>query len=313
MEEIPIIIFYLMQTNKPILITGSHRSGSSWVGRVIASGGNVSYFTEPLNPRIEINRFLFNHNTPKIWFPAIQYLNTKDYYNGYKKILEPDFCCLKLIPKKFTELKYFFKLNFKLLFKRRPLLKDPIALFSSEWLSDNFNTANIVLIRRPEAFISSLKKNNWSFDFDNLLRQDKLINDFFPEYKDEIESFAKSNARDIIEQGILLWNIFHSYILKMKALHPDWYFVTHESLSLTPQKEFKKLFNYLNLDFNHKVKKYIKQTTNSENNTERSSSEVHVLYRNSKKNIFTWKKRLLQEEIIQIKNCTNEIANKLYL
>src|SRR5947209_5491376 len=35
---------------RPILVTGSHRSGTTWVGRMIASHPGVHYVKEPFNP-----------------------------------------------------------------------------------------------------------------------------------------------------------------------------------------------------------------------------------------------------------------------
>ena len=78
------------------------------------------------------------------------------------------------------------------------------------------------------------------------------------------------------------------------------------------QKEFKNIFRYLNLDFNHKAQKYLSQTTNSKNKTERESGKVHVLHRNSKENIFSWKNRLSEKEIMRIKKGTKLIVEKFY-
>jgi len=35
--------------NSPILVTGSHRSGTTWVGRILEQSGRVRYHYEPLN------------------------------------------------------------------------------------------------------------------------------------------------------------------------------------------------------------------------------------------------------------------------
>ena len=278
-----------MQRNLPILITGSHRSGSTWVGKIIAESENVTYFTEPLNPENNINKSIFKNKVQKIWFPAIQYLNKQEYKNGYDILLNKKLYFQNI--NSFKCLKFAILLNFKKLInkKSRALLKDPIALFSSEWLFNTFKTQNVVLIRKPEAFISSLKKNNWSFDFNNLYKQKNLIENELSDFADEIEMFSKQNNHNIIEQGILLWNIFHSYISNLKKKHPNWYFVTHEQLSTNPIEEFEKIFEYLNLRFSKKVKKYILKTTNTKNQVDRDNKEVHVLNRNSLKNISTWK------------------------
>ena len=36
--------------NRPILVTGTHRSGSTFVGRMIAAHPKVVYVSEPFNP-----------------------------------------------------------------------------------------------------------------------------------------------------------------------------------------------------------------------------------------------------------------------
>ena len=72
-----------------------------------------------------------------------------------------------------------------------------------------------------------------------------LIENELSDFADEIEVFSKQNNHNIIEQGILLWNIFHSYISNPKEKHPNRYFVTHEQLSTNPIEEFEKSLNIL--------------------------------------------------------------------
>ena len=38
-----------MSKAKPILVTGSHRCGSTWIGKVIATSPSVDYIHEPFN------------------------------------------------------------------------------------------------------------------------------------------------------------------------------------------------------------------------------------------------------------------------
>ncbi|MBW3595373.1 MAG: hypothetical protein KY391_07315, partial [Actinobacteria bacterium] len=35
---------------RPIVVTGSHRSGTTWVGRMLCLSGEAGYIHEPLNP-----------------------------------------------------------------------------------------------------------------------------------------------------------------------------------------------------------------------------------------------------------------------
>ena len=300
-----------MKTNlRPILISGSHRSGSTWVGKVIESSGSVNYILEPLNPQLRLNKLIFTSNKTNLWFPAIKYLNQSNYVKGFQNLFNYKWLNFNNIS--LSDLKYLMKMRISFSKKNTFLLKDPIALFSSEWIYKKFNSKNIILIRRPEAFVSSLKKNNWSFDFNNLLKQPEFIENHLVEFKDEIIKMANIEDPDIITQGILLWNIFHSYILNLKNKYPNWYFISHEELSFNPMDEFNKIFQYLDLDFNEKVQSYIKKSTSSGNQTERDDKEIHQLNRNSKKNIFSWKNRLSEVEIKTIQNNTEIICAKFY-
>ena len=38
-----------IKNSKPILVTGSHRSGSTWTGRIISAAPHVGYIHEPFN------------------------------------------------------------------------------------------------------------------------------------------------------------------------------------------------------------------------------------------------------------------------
>ena len=116
-----------MQRNLPILITGSHRSGSTWVGKIIAESENVTYFTEPLNPEIIINKSILRTKCKKFGFPAIQYLNKQEYkgYDINKKLYFQNINSFKMLEIcNFTQLQKLINKN------SRALLKDPIALFS---------------------------------------------------------------------------------------------------------------------------------------------------------------------------------------
>lgn len=295
---------------KPILVSGIHRSGTTWVGKVIESSGYINYITEPLNPQLRLNKIIFNSNKFNLWFPAIEHLNQSNYLKGYNDLF--NYKWLSFTNISLSGLLYLIKMRISFSKKKTFLLKDPIALFSSEWIYKKFNSKNIILIRRPEAFVSSLKKNNWSFDFNNLLKQPEFIEKHLSNYKDDITKMANLKDPDIITQGILLWNISHSYILNLKNNNPNWYFVTHEELSLNPMDNFKKIFQYLDLDFNEKVQSFIKRSTSADNQTERNDKEIHQLNRNSKKNIFSWRNRLSEFEIKTIQNNTKIISSKFY-
>ncbi|KAB2835589.1 MAG: sulfotransferase, partial [Candidatus Brocadia sp.] len=194
-----------------------------------------------------------------------------------------------------------------------PLLKDPISFFSAEWLQKKFAMNIIVLIRHPAAFVSSIKKLNWSHPFSHFLAQDLLMKNILFSFREEITYYANSQP-PIMEQGILLWRIIHHTILRYQQQHPEWYFVRHEDLSREPLTNFAKIFQHLNLDITAEVIRAIEKYSGDENpqDTDSPVGSENTLKRNSQLNIWNWKKRLTQSEIVYIRDHVEEVSKFFY-
>ena len=139
----------------------------------------------------------------------------------------------------------------------RPLLKDPIALFSGPWLYKKFGMDVVVVIRHPAAFAGSLKRKHWTFDFNHFKDQPLLMRDHFTPFAGEIEQYA-AEEHDIIDQSILLWRLMHYMISKYKKEYSGWIFIRHEDLSSDPVNGFKSLFKSLSLEYNDAIDREIK-------------------------------------------------------
>ena len=291
---------------KPILVTGSHRSGSTWCGKMISLADEVGYIHEPFSlvRRAGLCDVQFDN-----WFTYICDENKNNYYKALEKCLsfdyniKKDFENLSSIKDLYYSIREYFKFKSSWILKKTPLLKDPIALFSAEWLANQFNMEVVIIIRHPAAFAGSLKKVNWLHPFEHFLRQPLLIRRIPEDYVRLIEKYSNSDA-GIIDQSILLWNIIHHQILEYRELYPNWNFVRHEDLSNDPVKEFRNLYEKLNINFSKKIKKKINSFSNSKSQG--------VISRNSKANILSWKHRLTDKEINKIKKDTHQIAQHFY-
>lgn len=286
---------------KPILITGSHRSGSTWIGKIIAASPKVRYIHEPFNIQKKYPPPL------RYWF---QYISNDSSIEEQQAMLDYIFSFISSNPLQIQKTTPFFVSPIKFLkewrsrFLRRTLMKDPIALFSTEWLFEKLQCQVIISVRHPAAFIASLKVKEWSFPFHHLASQQELLLGVLNEYKEDIENASKHNL-SLIDQGILLWNCFYSVVKKYQEKYANtWYFVTHEDLSLNPVEEFQKVFQFLEIDWNDKVALKIKKTT------EAKVFSAH--FRDSKKNIASWKNRLSQYEIEKIKTETAAVWKHFY-
>ena len=191
--------------------------------------------------------------------------------------------------------------------RKRPLVKDPIAIFSAEWLAKRFNMNVIVLIRHPAAFAGSLKKANWSHPFDHFIKQPLLMEHHLGEYRLEIEEYSKTQ-KDIIDQACLLWNLIHHMILKFQRKNRDWIFLRHEDISENPLQEFSRIYEALGLKYTSKIQSRIMEYSYADSYQEQKDS----LKGCSRSNIWRWKKRLTVEEIQRVKERTSRIASKLY-
>lgn len=296
---------------KHILVTGTHRSGTTWVGRTLSQAERVELVYEPFNP--ETTRYNFDY-TFDHWFehvPSSQnYRKIKREFDQYipnTPFQYPAKICREAGYPWKTPLIY---LKYLLLSANRPryLLKDPIALLSAGWLYKRYQLKVICMIRNPLAFAGSLKKQGWDFDFTNFLDQEELINTRLKPFKEQIE---KTDAEgDFIDRISLLWNVLNYVILEYRQKYPEWLFMKHEELARDPLEKFRRMFNYLDLEFNAEIEQYIREFTSKKNPVEAESNDYQP--RDSQKTIQTWKNRLTDEEIERVKEATAEIYRKLY-
>lgn len=267
---------------------------------------SVAYINEPFNIQHTpvVCKAKFDH-----WFTYICEKNESLYLNDIDDCIHfkyPLYDALKSTTSLKDNVKlardYFLCLQHRIT-NKRPLIKDPIALFSAEWLANKFNMDVIVLIRHPAAFVGSIKSADWSHPFNHFLEQPLLMDRHLNKYRQTIEEYSR-NDKNSVDQAILLWNLIHHMILEYRKNNPGWIFVRHEDLSENPIVEFKNIYNELGLDFPENVEQKINSFTHS--------GESKGIKRDSKSNRWSWKQRLTREEIAKIKEKTNEIASVFY-
>jgi hypothetical protein len=297
---------------RPILVTGSHRSGTTWAGQILALAPHTGYIHEPFNINIQ---FPTIEKRMSYWFKYICNENESQNKKAIDKVINYSYPFIDNIKKvrntkqilkviRDSGIMYLNKMN-----KNIPIVKDPIAFFSTEWLYETYKMNILVMIRHPAAFCSSLKIKNWRFDFRNFLEQPLLMNRYLSIFDDDIRQFVKKEM-DIIDQAILLWKCIHKTVATYNKLHPEWIFMKHEELSRDPLMNFNYIYKKFGLNFTEKVKKGIIKSSCENNPTEQEAGKE--FRRNSKENITNWKIRLSSEEICKIKKETNEISSLFY-
>ncbi len=278
-----------------VLVTGSHRSGTTWVGTILAAHQEAEFIHEPLNvtdghPRM---RKAVRHN-----YSYICPQNERPFLKGYRAVLKTG-CQAEECRKAHVRHSW-------------TVIKDPFALFSIPWFASRFNCRSIVTVRRPVSMISSLKRLQWHFDHRHLLEQPLLMRDYLEPYRAEMEAVISGPADDIIAQGCLLWRMVYDVVAQLKVASPQIVIVRHEDLSLNPWGEFFDLHKKLGIRVGAPTKKAIEFFSNSLNPKEASVNPPHTVALDSRANLDNWQHRLTAAEVNRIRNLTADVAYLYY-
>jgi Sulfotransferase family len=296
----------------PILVTGSHRSGSTWVGKMLAADDSVGYIREPFSV---LHRPGILDVPIRCWFPYVCTENEGPYLAAVQDMLAFRYrtgASVRGIRSGMDAAKVahdVFRWDRYRTQRARPLLKDPLALFSSEWLAERFHTRVLVLIRHPAGFASSLQRYRWTHPFDHFLRQPLLMRDRLEPFRRQIEEFARTE-HDCLDQAILLWNLIHHTIREYQERHPDWLFYRYEDIGARPLPAFDRLYRDLGLEFSPAARRAISEHSNASNPEE--ARDARVLKRDSTAAVHTWRTRLSSEEIDRVHRGTQEISRAFY-
>lgn len=325
--------------NNPILVTGIHRSGSTFAGNMLSLNKNVGYIQEPFNRDYGLKVFDVNFtyltdtsikNEIKKALDQLIQLEKADYYipainrehHGLenRKELCRDFLTQPNLPNTPAFIKRFlFKSKAQLLFKRakydprvdRLLIKDPLACLASSFLHRRYDMDVVILVRHPLSFAGSLKRLGWRFDFDNLLRQEQLMNDYLESYREELVHLQNKQTT-VVEEAAMLWNCIYTVLANFISENPSFIVFRHEDIAQNPVKTFRNLYSKLNLNYTASVEKKISEHTNEDNPVATQDNRAHQLKRNSEALIHKWKDILTEDEIIHISKETKETASEFY-
>lgn len=288
---------------KPILVTGIHKSGTTWVGKILTSSRKVGYVYEPFN------NGTVNKSPVEYWYeyvgdgvkklPAFERYLDSHLTFSFRRLL-PDL--LRQIHS-FREFLRILRSKGNLLLNKQQLVKDPIAVLSAEWLASRFDMDVVVLIRHPAGFVASAKTRNYQFPFGHLLKQKELMEKYLSPYEEEINEFAR-NKKDAVTQAAMLWKLIYHVVHEYQDKYPNWIFLRNEDLALDPEGKFEELFDRLGIPMTTSIKKTIYDHSHS-------SKSTHTR-RDSKQQVKSWKKVLTAEEIIQLKAAVSEVSSHFY-
>lgn len=300
---------------KSILVTGIPRSGTTWFGKMLSASDKVEYIHEPFNNALRnpllakqfpVHAFYINRDSRQRYYAAIE--NVLNFHYAFYRILRK--------ARTTSDIKKNIHLynHYKRCRRERltPLIKDPDALFSAEWLELMFGMKIVIVVRHPAAIICSRLQLGWKFSFEPFLKQPLLLSDLMEPYKNNMIEMNENKKTDLLTNAILMWEVYNYVIEKYKKVHPDWIFCKHEDFCDDPINSFKELYHKLGLMFDDTVEMHIVENSNKKNPLENRDKLKHCLKRNSAELKTFWKTKLSKKEIDFIKDRVSLKAQTFY-
>jgi hypothetical protein len=301
-----------VSSGPPILVTGAHRSGTTWVGKMLALAPGVGYVHEPFSPRTPrgLSPAGFRH-----YYAVVTPENAARYRSGLERSLELRYDLgaqlagarswrdLARVPVDYRRLRRWRGNG------SRPLVKDPIALLSAEWLAETFGMDVVVLIRHPAAFAASLKRLGWHHDFATFFDERGRLPEVVAPFEAEIREQA-DRPGDPVAQATLLWRLLYHAVDGYRERHPDWVFLRHEDLSLDPLATFERLYGRLGLTLTPAAREQIARSSDSDNPAELPTP--HAVALASAASLGRWRQDLTADEVETLRERTRDVWPRFY-
>jgi hypothetical protein len=268
--------------NNPILICGTHRSGSTWLAEIINRTLRYRYIEEPIRMAKDLELQIYNR----------RYLRPgkfDEYMSSFfKSIVEGK--------------RQRFHLNRKNqhFICRGTLIKDVGINLMLKWLRQEFPTVKIIyILRDPFLVVNSSINTNWLSPKEPSFwwSQKELVEDYLYNFEDIIK---RTNSD--IEKFVLEWCILNLVPIKQFSEN-DWKMVLYSDLIKSPEKTLGVIFRHIDSPYDRSILQYIKKPSHTSEDLEISTMEA----------MLKWQKNLSKQEISTIEKYVSLFGLDLYL
>jgi len=292
-----------MTRGRPILVTGAHRSGTTWVGKMLALAPGVGYIHEPFSPATApgISSAPFEH-----YFAVVTAENEERYLPHVERTLAFRYDVRAQLAATRSPRDAARALRDAAGFARsrvaraRPLVKDPIALLSAEWLADRFGMDVVVTIRHPAAFAASVLRLGWDHDFATFRGDERLA-----PFAGEIASPPAAP----LERAALLWRVLYHVVDGYRQRHPGWSYVRHEDAARAPLATFGELYARLGLELTPDARRRIAEYAAPENPARGDPHDIRLA---SVETAAAWRSQLDAGDIARLREATGDVWPRFY-
>ena len=310
----------------PILLTGMHRSGGSWVAKMIEGGGGVVHVNEPFNRRHPPGLTPgILHVPPPLAYQHVGPHNEAEHLDGFRNMCDLRYDLLAELRTNHglydlaKTAKYLTAFTYGRARGMRTLIDDPYMVFAAEWLADRLDCRVVMLVRHPAGIVSSLKRigAGWADNLPDIAAQPELVGRYLRAHAEDLLR-AVSEPLDPVGHGALLWLLIHSAIAQQLDRHPDFVLVRYEDLATDPEAGFRDLYERLELPYTARAEKTVREGSMAgpaaRHNPWGRVGLGRTAYQpmDSKANAWAWRDRLPPGEAASIIAATRSVAERFY-
>jgi hypothetical protein len=284
-------------SGRPIFITGSHRSGTTWIAAMLAVPG-VWYLHEPFNPNKGMWHEIFSYASKDAPRSDVDDMMDRICKGRVRQALRVPRASSPVMPLRWLPVHY-----------KRMILKDPHACLMANYLTDRLGSQTLAIFRHPAGFVRSVVDLGWtsSIALQEFLRCPDLMQSFFSGQTGMIEKYS---TREGMESDAVLHACLCKVLWEYSAANSNILAVKFEDLAMDPIQQFKHLFEKLGLPYTESVHQLHVHLTQSEGNT--SNQGPHSVHRKSADMAWKWKGTFSPSELGRIRDLWREFDIPLY-
>jgi hypothetical protein len=269
-------------TSDTLILAGSGRSGTTWIGNIIAANPKVRVIFEPFDYRrvpeasvLPLRAYARQGEAYPQWEVFVRRVLLGDIHNDW------------------------VNRQGKRWWATKRLVKTIRANLMLGWVSEVFRSCTVFIIRHPCAVVLSRLRLEWDTHLDVFLAQPQLIADYLEPFVDMIRA-----ARTPVQQHAMMWCVENLVPLLQLSDNADWVFCTYEELYCRPEAETERILNHLRLRKTWFTRRAIKRVTM----VTRPESAL-VLKRNP---LIEWQQQLSTRDIDTILSIVEAFGIQLY-
>lgn len=298
-----------------MVVTGLHRSGTTFVGHVVAGAGLFEIF-EPFNKQ-------FGSVLIDRWKPHPETSTREGVPYGrvlervlterirYRAALQTRNPLLRragqLLGMHRQALRYHAAYLLNAVRPRRRLFKDPDMIFCADELQRRHGCDVVILVRHPCAFYASVRRLGWRPPLGDLIDQPALVRDHLAPYAEHLALRQRSFA----EEAAILWLFAYTAVRDLAQANPALIVLRHEDVATQPLATFARLFERLELPFGDAVQQRILRAT-SGSRVRARGNRPHDLVRDARALAASWTRELDAAEIKVIRDIVAPVYGDFY-